>query len=301
MKRYLIYGFLTILIITLNFAFIIVLATDNVRINYRVLFLLWIVVILAAAGLAYLEKTKKKKESAAATSTTVTNSDSPVGAEGDNTNLSNLYKNKCIKKFRITLAEDLTTKVESGFFSGYVTNEEYSNEIVQAVYTNTDQLLGYLNNKKKKKLCENIQTLYNDPLVCWGEIKWNDAEKRFCVKGFVPVLYSEPEINRFKKMVRLKEELLHLEAGSEISNTQTYLEKIENFYYLQQSEITPSSLDHPLKAEILPKISKDLYDRQEWEALVKLRKYPILISRIDQPEKKEVLSRIKKGEKKMTA
>lgn len=300
MKRYLIYGFLTILIITLNFAFIIVLSTDNVRINYRVLFLLWIVVILAAAGLAYLEKTKKKKESAAAADNT-DSGNSIISPEGSSENLSNLYKNKCIKKFSITLAEDLTTKVEPGFFGGYVSNEDYSNETVQAVYTRTDQLLGYINNKKKKKLCENIEILYNEPLVCWGEIKWDDYEKRFCVKGFIPILYSEPEINRFKKMVRLKEELLQIEAAPEAAEDNRYLEKIENFYYLQQSEVTPSSLDHPVQPDILPKVSKDLYEKEDWEKLVKLKKYPILISRMDQPEKKEVLSRIRKGEKKITA
>lgn len=302
MKRYLIYGFLTILIITLNFAFIIVLATDNVRINYRVLFLLWVVVILAAAGLAYLEKTKKKKESAASAAATASDrKNSPRSHEGSSGNLSNLYKNKCIKKFRILLADDLTNKIEPGFFGGYVTNEDYSNETVQAVYTDSDQLLGYINNKKKKKLCENIEILYNEPLVCWGEIKWDDNEKRYCVKGYIPILYSEPEINRFKKMVRLKEELLQLEATPEMTDNYRYLEKIENFFYLQQSEITPSSLDHPVQPYILPKISKDLLEKEEWKELVKLKKYPILISRMDQPEKKEVLSRIKKGEKKMTA
>lgn len=298
MKRYFLYGFLTILIITLNFAFIIVLATDNVRINYRVLFLLWVVVIFAAGGLAYLEKTKRNRATAAEVARE--NKARTLAPETSPDRFSNLYKNKCIKKFRIFLSEDLTSKVEPGFVGGYVVNEEYANEMVQAVYSNEDQLLGYVS-KKKEKLCENIRVLYDEPVVCWGIISWHEQEKQFCLKGYVPILYSEPEVNRFKKMVRLKEELLQLEETSPSVDPYTYLEKIETFYYLQQSEVTPSSLDHPVKPEFLPRLSKELYDQKQWESLVRLKKFPILISRIQQPEKKEVLSRIKKGEKKMSA
>lgn len=298
MKRYFIYGFLTILIITLNFAFIIVLATDNVRINYRVLFLLWIIVILAAGGLAYLEKTKRNRATAAKKEHE--HQTTRLATETGFDKFANLYKNKCIKKFRILLSEDLTSKVEPGFFGGYIVNEEYANEMVQAVYTNEDQLLGYIS-KKKEKLCDNIKVLYDEPIVCWGALSWDEHENKFCLKGYVPILYSEPEVNRFKKMVRLKEELMHLERTPESIAPYDYLEKIETFYYLQQSEVTPSSLDHPVKPEFLPTLSKELYDQKQWEELVKLKKYPILISRIQQPEKKEVLSRIEKGEKKISA
>ncbi|GHA48498.1 hypothetical protein GCM10007103_31730 [Salinimicrobium marinum] len=298
MKRYLIYGFLTILIITLNFSFIIVLVTDDVRINYQVLFLLWILVLLAAGGLAYLEKTRKKKEKLAAAAQKPATPDEYLKNPHERTGPSNIYKNKCIKKARIKLAEDLTTKITPGFFGGYVVNEDYSNETVQAVYKYPEQLLGFIS-KKKEQLCENLQVLYNEPVECWGNIFWDDYEKRFIAKVHIPVLYSEPETNRFKKMIRLKDELLHLENSSDGYDVYTLLEKAENFHYLQQSEIAPPSLDHSINPEILPRLCNELLESRQWEELYQLKKYPVMISQLEQPQKKEVLSAIQKAEQKL--
>lgn len=298
MKRYLIYGFLTILIITLNFSFIIVLVTDDVRINYQVLFLLWILVLLAAGGLAYLEKTRKKREKMAAVTQKPATPDQYLKSPQEKTGPSNIYKNKCIKKARIKLSEDLTNKITPGFFGGYVVNEDYSNETVQAVYKYPEQLLGFIS-KKKEQLCENLQILYNEPVECWGNISWDDYEKRFIAKVYIPVLYSEPETNRFKKMIRLKHELLHLENSSESPDMYTLLEKAENFHYLQQSENAPRALDHSIDPEILPGLCNELLASKQWEELYQLKKYPVLISRLEQPRKKEILSAIKEAEKKL--
>ncbi len=296
MKRYLIYGFLTILIITLNFAFIIVLITDDVRINYRVLFLLWVVVLLAAGGLAYLEKTRKKrKKKAAALSKAVVKPQKNPAQTEDKFKASNIYKNKCIKKTKIQLPENLTTKVKPGFFAGYVTNEEYANEKVQAVYTCEDQLLGYIN-KKDEQLCENIGLLYNEPVPCWGVIRWDDYEKRFFAKTYIPVLYSEPETNRFRKIAALKEELIAIKPAPENILCPDYLQKAENFYYQQQSVSMPSSLEYDIDLQKLPGLANELCKNEEWEELLRLKKYPILISRLKQPERKELLCSIQKAE-----
>lgn len=303
MKRYLIYGFLTILIITLNFAFIIVLTTDDVRINYRVLFFLWIVVLMAAGGLAYLEKTRKKRDKIASAipgAPETSKSQHHLRSSDNKQKDSDIYKSKRIKKTKIRLPEDFTTNTTPGFFGGYVKNEDYSNETVQAVYKNDDQLLGYIN-KKKNALCQNIELLYNEPLVCWGNIFWNESEKIFIAKVYIPVLYSESEINRFQKMVQLKIELLNMTRAPKDFDVYVFLEKAENLHYLQQSAITPSSLDFSVDPEILPRLSRELLEAKQWQELSYLKKYPILISRLEKPHKKEVLSSIKKAEKELLA
>ncbi|WP_424492956.1 hypothetical protein [Salinimicrobium sp. GXAS 041] len=296
MKRYLIYGFLTILIITLNFAFIIVLITDDVRINYRVLFLLWVVVLMAAGGLAYLEKTrKKKKKRAAATSKAVVKPQKINVEAEDKFKASNIYKNKCIKKTRIQLPESLTNKIKPGFFAGYVTNEEYANETVQAVYTSGDQLLGYIN-KKDEQLCENLELLYNEPVPCWGIIQWEDYEKRFFAKTYIPVLYSEPETNKFRKLAALKEELIALKPAPEKTLYPEYLQKVENFYYQQQSFSVPGSLEYTIDPQGLTVSTRELSQHEKWKELRRLKKYPILLSRLKHPEKKEILCAIQNAE-----
>lgn len=195
------------------------------------------------------------------------------------------------------MSENLTPKVESGFFTGYIINEEYSNEIVQAVYTKEDQLLGYLN-KKKKRLCENIEVLYNEPIICWGQIKWEEYEKGYLLKGHVPILYSEPEVNRLKKLMESKRDLLAMERSLDTQNIHAFLKKAENFHYLQHSKLTPSSLDYDIPSQSITSLSKELCTEKRWEELVKLKEYPIVINRLPQAQKEEILSRIKKAEKK---
>ncbi|PAM96174.1 hypothetical protein B4N84_03650 [Flavobacterium sp. IR1] len=100
-------------------------------------------------------------------------------------------------------------------------------------------------------------------------------------------------------MIRLKDELLHLENSSESPDMYKLLETAENFHYLQQSENAPRALDHSIDPEILPGLCKELLASRKWEELYQLKKYPVLISRLEQPRKKEILSAIQEAEKKL--
>ena len=297
MKRYLIFGFLTILIITLNFAFIIAMVKEDVDINYGVLFLLWLVVIVAAAGLAFLEnKRKKRLATEELQEKKVPEDHLKPTAQEVSPNL--IYKNKTLQKFRIPLSKDFNDKVKAGFFGGHIVTEEFANEIMQSVYTRDGQLLGFIS-KKDEQLCQNLEQLYKEPLVCWGTLVWHEEEENFTIKGHVPILYSEPELNRFKRLVELKLELQELETSEEEVPMELYLQKAENFSFLEQSELTPSSLDHSMDPEILTSYSRSLQEAKDWKKLRELEKYPILISRLKQPYKKEVQGAIKKAGKKI--
>ncbi|HET8753065.1 MAG TPA: hypothetical protein VFM59_01810 [Salinimicrobium sp.] len=297
MKRYFIFGFLTILIITLNFAFIIILTSNNVDIDYRILFILWIVVVLAAIGLAWMERNKKKKSEEDLKAAAEVKPEEHLRPTEEHLGPSVIYKNKLIKKFRFNLVSELTPKVEAGFFGGYIVTEEYANEAVQAVYTQEEQLLGYIS-KKDEQLCQNLEQLYKEPVICWGNISWNDIDKTYQVKAHVPILYNENEIHRFSKLVSLKNELIRLEKSSEYE-VFAFLEKAEQFYYLQQSEIVPNSLDHSIDPEILPLLSQKLLEENQWEKLLELKRFPILISRLEPEKKKEVKSAIKLAKKQL--
>lgn len=297
MKRYLIFGFLTILIITLNFAFIIVMLKENVDINYGILFLLWMTVILTAGGLAFLENRRKKRLAAAALEEKIVPED-PLKPTPEEVSPNLIYKQKSLQKFRIPLSKDFNDKVQAGFFGGYIMTEEFANEMLQSVYTSDGQLLGFIS-KKEEQLCHNLEQLYREPILCWGKIVWHEEEENFTIKGHVPVLYSEPELNQFRKLVELKLELLQLETSGEEVSTEEYLQKAENFSFLEQSEVTPSSLDHHMDPELLVSYSSRLKEAKDWKKLRELEKYPILISRLKQPYKKEVQDVLRKAEKKL--
>lgn len=295
MKRYFIFGFLTILIITLNFAFIIILTSDNVNVNYRILFVLWLVVVVAAIGLAWMERSKKKRNEDALKTQAEAKPEENLRPTEEQMGPSIIYKKKEIKKFRLNIIPDLIPKVEAGFFSGYVVTEEYANEPVQAVYTEDDQLLGYIS-KKDEQLCKNLEQLYKEPMICWGKISWDETEKTFRVKAQVPVLYNEHEINRFRKLTELKSKLIWFEKSSGY-DVFVFLEKAEQFYYLQQSEKIPNSLNHSIDPKILPLLSQKLLEENQWEKLLKLKEFPVLISRLDPETKKEVNAAIKTAKK----
>lgn len=296
MKRYLIFGFLTILIITLNFTFIIILVTENVRINYNILFFLWLLVILASAGLAYLEKTKKVKPSPI-----------PLGNSPEEDrfmpteeflNESVIYSSKGIKTFEIQLSSSLNPKGETGFFGGFVVTEKKAGERVQAIYTTEKQLLGYIN-KTQQRLCENIEQLYREPLICWGMFEWQESEKSYTATIYLPILYDQPEMSRFKKLVNLKQELLKMEKSHDAFDIYSYLEKAEEFRYLQQSGPTTPTLNHVVDPGLISSLSEELVEEQKWEALLKLKKHPLLLDLLKPTEKKEVLTAIKKAKKEL--
>lgn len=298
MKRYFIFGFLTILIITLNFAFIIVLVSDDVRINYDVLFLMWVVVILAAAGLAYLEKTKKTRSWSPEYPPDNALFDEKSRTDSNDFSAARIYESKGIKKVKIDLPDEMTPKTQAGFFCGYIVTEKSADEKVQAVYTDEDQLLGYIN-KKKKRLCENLEQLYKEPVICWGEIRWEGAEERFVAKISVPILYNQQEVNRFRQLMKLKAELIHYESSPESLGVFSYLKMAEKFYYLQQSEITVPSLDFNIDPDILISLCKKLEKRSEWSEILRLEKFPILVNKLSKQEKKEILRTIRNAEKKL--
>lgn len=300
MKRYFIFGFLTILIITLNFAFIIVLVSENVRINYDVLFVMWVVVILAAAGLAYLEKTKHSKKPAAVKGRDPLDPETFFQDLETTASAPPVYGHKDIKKYKILLPSDMVPKVQPGFFSGTIVTEEYAQEKVQAIYTKDHQLLGYLN-KKKKRLAHNIDKLYKEPILTWGEIKWDEQKKTYKVRGFVPILFDQREMNRFRKLVKLKTELLSYDNLPEPNNIFAYLEKAEKFQYLQQSAITVPSLDYEVEPEIIQVLCQKLLAEQRWEDILRFKDYPILVNRLEPTQKKEVLQGIRKAEKELVS
>lgn len=290
MKRYLIFGFLTILIITLNFAFIIAMVQEDVDINYGVLFLLWMVVIVAAAGLAFLENKRKKRLAAAELQEKIVPED-PLKPTPEEVSPNLIYKKKSLQKFKIPLSKDFNDKVEAGFFGGTIVTEEFANEMLQSVYTRDGQLLGFIN-KKEEQLCQNLEQLYKEPILCWGNLVWHEEEENFTVKGYVPILYSEPEVNRFKNLVDLKLELQELEKSEEEVPTEIYLQKAENFCFLEHSGPTPASLDHPIDPEIIITYCRELQLAQDWQKLQELENFPGLISRLKQPHKSEIQSAI---------
>src|SRR5690554_4076540 len=201
MKRYFIFGVLTILIITLNFAFAIVLVADEASINYNVLLLMWAGVILTAFALVYLLKRKPLRPATKPTNLFKSHRKSSSRSTGDRK--LEIYPQKAIKKFKIYLPQDLTPKIQPGFFSGYIKNEEYAQDLVQGVYDGNGQLLGFLNKKKKKRLSYNLSQLYKDPVICWGNINWDKTKKTFKVKAFVPVLFNQGEMNWLRNLLRL--------------------------------------------------------------------------------------------------
>lgn len=296
-KRYLIFGFLTILIITLNFTFIIILSTEDKRINYEVLFLLWIIVILAAAGLAYLEKTRKRKKSTKKTTPKEKPQDQPLTTAQDAPGPSNIYKKKCVRRFKVKLAEEFNNKVEAGFFVGYILNEEFNNETVQSLYTEDDLLLGYVN-KKEKRLCQNLEQLYQEPVLCWGELFWNETEKRFIARASVPILYNEREINHFRKIAQLKGELLQEEEPPDNPNSLAYLQKVEDFLLLYNSGSNLKSMALTVNAEDVLAYSNKLLKEEKWKELLTLKKCKNVIHSLPQPVRHEVKSVIDTAKEK---
>lgn len=285
MKRYFIFGILTILIITLNFAFVIVLLAEEAHINYNVLLWMWVAVILSALGLVYLLKEKPLRHGTKRTKSVIYRNKSGVGMKKNE--IPEIYSDKAFKKFKILLPPELTPKIQPGFFSGRITTEEYAQEDVQAVYHREGQLLGFVS-KKKSRLCYNLAQLYKDPIICWGEINWDDDKMTYKVKGLVPVLFNQGELNRFHKILRLKTELIHLEAAPDPTNKFLYLEKAEKILYLQQSQEPIPAMDYEADHAMVKLLFRRILFSRKTNEILRLKEFPILLNNLSRPLKQEI-------------
>ena len=298
MKRYFIFGILTILIITLNFAFVIVLLAEEAQINYSVLLIMWIVVVLAALGLVYLLKEKPlqyglKKQKLKPYR------DSPISGE-EKDKLPVIYSEKAFKRFKIFLPPDLTPKIQPGFFSGYIDTEEYAQENVQAVYNSEKQLLGFIS-KNKINLCYNLAQLYKDPIICWGEINWDSSKMTYKVKAYVPVLFNRGEMNHFHKLLRLKTDLLHLEAVPHLTNKFQYLEKAEKLLYLQESQDSVPGLGYEPDMAMTNLLFRRILFSKDLNEIRRLKEFPILLNRLSDSLKQEIIDAVNKADSRMVS
>ena len=232
MKRYLISGFLTILIVTLNFTFLIVLLTEDAHINYKTLSVLWGVVILAAAGLAYLQSDKKTSAPTEVAKVSPKEEDPSLPKEflGN----SAIYDHKEVKSFKIDLSQR-EEGVQAGFFWGYIKTERSLGGKVQAVYDHHDQLVGHIA-ENQDLLSHNLEQLYREPMICWGHLSWIDPNRSFSAEGFVPILFSQPELNRIRKIARLKAQLLEMEDAPGGPDIAAYEKKATEFSNLEAPE-----------------------------------------------------------------
>lgn len=295
MKRYFIFGILTILIITFNFTFIIVLTSDKTFINYEFILLLWLGVILIAIGLAYLERKRRRTQEKS-----IRNSDSSSVKKSSSTTVlsqdATIFKNKTLQPYELQLIPDLTPKLEPGFFSGYIINEEYAYESVHAVYSREKQLLGFLG-KNERLLCSNLQQLYKEPIVSWGNIVWNVKRNCFHLKAIVPILYSATEVNQLQQLINLKVALLELESCKTHFNPYSYLKTCEDFYFLWDTSEKPTFLAHDFDKNILYSYCKTLQQKQDWKEVLQINRFPTLIHQLPSSEKQEILSALKKAKK----
>lgn len=298
MKRYFIFGILTILIITLNFAFVIVLLAEDAQINYSVLLIMWIGVVLAALGLVYLLK-EKPLQNGIKKQKTKPYSDSSINGKQEG-KLPVIYSEKAFKRFKIFLPPDLTPKIQPGFFSGYIDTEEYAQENVQAVYNTERQLLGFIS-KKKTSLCYNLAELYKDPIICWGEINWDSSKMTYKVKAYVPVLFNRGEMNHFHKLLRLKTELLHLEAVPHLTNKFQYLEKAEKLLYLQQTPESVPGMGYEPDIAMTSLLFRRILFSKDSNEIKRLKEFPILLNRLSASLKQEILDAINKADQRLVS
>lgn len=299
MKRYFIFGVLTILIITLNFAFAIVLVADEASINYNVLLLMWAGVILTAFALVYLLK-RKPLRPATKTSSLFKSYRKSSNRSTGNQKLE-IYSQKAIKKFKIYLPQDLTPKIQPGFFLGSIKNEEYAQDLVQGLYDGNGQLLGFLNKKKKKRLSYNLSELYKDPVICWGNINWDKTKKTYKVKAFVPVLFSQGEMNWLRNLLRLKTDLIHLESNPSLTDRFLYLEKAEKILYLQQTQKPVPTLHYQPQQEVIEPLLRRILLKNEPGEILRLKKFTYLLKELTPAFKQEIIAAIEKAENRMVS
>jgi hypothetical protein len=196
-----------------------------------------------------------------------------------------LYESKGIRSFEMRGMHyrDLPLNV-AGRFSGYVIVEDNSHDkYAVGIYNKKDRLLGYVP-RGNKRLHDSLLEWHDGEALAWGYLDYSENGGEISWNGevHVPVGYDEDEIKHLKEAIRLAE---HQDVVLEnpTASIQDYLSILSNHRTIEllvEELGLPNTLDYSLSNSVIPRLTKFLEDKKDWETLAEMEVYGDLIEQL---------------------
>ncbi|PWE00527.1 hypothetical protein [Marinilabilia rubra] len=210
---------------------------------------------------------------------------------------STLYKTKGIKKVEIKAYHDIKL---SGFFRGEakVRPDEHDKYNVD-IFVNDNDLIGHI--EKNRRLSNSITVWHNGAVFAFGLIPTsgdvdNSQQKTF---AFIPVGLSDNATEEILTALRKLEDREKILEKEEIASND-YLQILNDHQLV--SEVFKkydllNEFDISLSKKLIPALSKQLEEEEDWEGLLKLEKHASLIDELSERFAGATYRRISKARK----
>jgi len=213
-----------------------------------------------------------------------------------------LYKTKGIRDFEIrgTYYRNLP-KSESGIFFGYAICEENEHDkYAVAIYKDSGVKIGFTP-KNNKRLNDSIKEWHSGKVIAWGTLDYDDFNKKWFGNVSIPIGLSDETIKKIHTFFELRNKKIKILESSKM-DINDYFDLFDNQIILEDicKEIEKlKSFDCYLSKNILPSLSKELEKEKDWNNLLKLENYQLLINQLNPKYINSIKTRIDLAKEKL--
>lgn len=213
-----------------------------------------------------------------------------------------IYQKREIKNFSINgISYRKLNPNESGDFVGYVKCERNTHDkYAVAVYNNKNKQLGYTP-KENVRLSESIYAWHAGQVFAWGNVTYVEYDKSWLGVVYIPLGLTEMQLQNLKETFDLLEKIKLIQSNVSITKSDHFelfddhlkiIDKLKNL----GNDI---GIDYEFSKKIIPSFSKQLEIDQDWEGLIKLGDYKVLISELSEKFATSTINRIEKAKKNL--
>ncbi len=264
--------------------------------NFKPVFFSIVGTVLSAATIVLFRMRKRIRKTPASVKQAAS-----IPSQNANFAPNELYKTAGIKHVEIKdIPETISITNGSGHFTGeaLVQPTEHDKYNVNIVDEN-GTLVGHA--EKNRRLSNSLSAWHHGQIFVFGKIHRNGDESPVTGYAFIPAGFKPEDIDHlklvFEKLEKRHKTLEKLDISSE-----EYLKILEDHHFI--SEILKKmgiseEVDARLPKKIIPSLSKQLEDEQNWDGLIKLEQYSDLINELSERFAGTTYRRIGKARKMM--
>ena len=223
----------------------------------------------------------------------------PFGMEAGGENLSDaLYKTAGVKRLEL---KDVPGDVSPSFI-----NDRFIGEAVVApgehdkynveIFDEQDVFLGRVS--KNRRLSHSLSAWHGGRLFVFGHIA-NEVEGPPQGTVYVPAGFEENQIHRLRSVFEKLEKRRDI-LSTPVISSQEYLEILEDHKFISTVLFEmgiQDEIDVSLSKKIIPTLSRQLEEEQDWEGLIKLEQHSDLIDELSERFAGTTYRRISKAKK----
>jgi hypothetical protein len=248
----------------------------------------------AVSAVARMLSDSEQKESTSAPETAL----SPKKPTESSENGKELYKTAGIKKAEVKQLTNNAPLTIPGFITGSASVRPHEHDKYNVDILNThEKVIGHI--EKNRRLCNSLEEWHRGTVFTFVKVTESNETETSSGTAFIPAGLATKEINNLREVFE-KLSIRNKILSNENIHSADYLKILDDHKQISQTlaglNIT-DLIDISLSKRLIPTLSKQLEDQQDWAGLLKLEKHSNLIDELSERFAGTTYRRISKAKK----